>query len=166
MGSSAIAFALIAVGIFLLGFCWAIGRAALERKSSSIRLWPTSAKSQGCAKQAQAEKYTQMKADLDTAFKSAAADALRANTESFLALAKQELGGQTREAKQTLEAKELAIKNLLDPLGAALKSLDEQTRAMETARVGRLFQSRDAGREYAAIDSRVARCAEERNLRN
>jgi DNA recombination protein RmuC len=81
-------------------------------------------------------KYVQMKADLDTAFKSAAADALRANTQSFLAMAKQELGGQTQEAKQTLEAKELAIKNLLDPLGAALKSLDEQSRAMEVQRSG------------------------------
>ena len=81
-------------------------------------------------------KYTQMKADLDTAFKGAAADALRANTRSFLDLAKQELGGQTQDAKQTLDAKELAIKTLLDPLGVALKSLDEQTRAMEVQRSG------------------------------
>jgi DNA recombination protein RmuC len=81
-------------------------------------------------------KYTQMKQDLDTAFKGAAADALRANTESFLTLAKRELGGQTSEAKQTLDAKELAIRNMLDPLGAALKSLDEQTRAMEVTRSG------------------------------
>jgi DNA recombination protein RmuC len=81
-------------------------------------------------------KYAQMKADLDTAFKGAAADALRANTESFLAIAKQQLGGQTTEATKTLEAKELAIKNMLDPLGVALKALDEQARAMETQRSG------------------------------
>jgi DNA recombination protein RmuC len=81
-------------------------------------------------------KYMQMKADLDSAFKGAAADALRANTQSFLALAKQELGGQTSEAKLTLEAKELAIKKMLDPLGAALISLDTQTRAMEALRSG------------------------------
>jgi DNA recombination protein RmuC len=81
-------------------------------------------------------KYAQMKTDLDAAFKGAAADALRANTQSFLAIAKQELGGQSQAAKQTLEAKELAIKNMLDPLGTALKSLDAQTRAMETQRSG------------------------------
>jgi DNA recombination protein RmuC len=81
-------------------------------------------------------KYSQMKADLDTAFKGAAADALRANTQSFLALAKQELGGQSNAAKQTLEAKELAIKNMLDPLGAALKALDAQAQAMEAHRSG------------------------------
>ena len=81
-------------------------------------------------------KYTQMKADLDTAFKGAAADALRANTESFLSLAKQQLGGQAEEAKTTLEAKELAIKNLLDPLGAALMALNAQTQEMEKSRSG------------------------------
>lgn len=82
------------------------------------------------------EKYALMKTELDAAFKGAAADALRANTESFLALARQQLGGQAQEAKQTLDAKELAIKNLIDPLGVALKSLDEHTRAMEAARTG------------------------------
>jgi DNA recombination protein RmuC len=35
-----------------------------------------------------------------------------------------------------LEAKELAIKNLVDPLGAALNSLNEQARAMEALRSG------------------------------
>jgi DNA recombination protein RmuC len=81
-------------------------------------------------------KYAQMKADLDTAFKGAAADALRANTQSFLELAKQQLGGQTNEAKLTLEAKELAIRNMLDPLKETLSKLDTQTREMERAREG------------------------------
>jgi len=82
------------------------------------------------------EKYAQMKADLDTAFRGAAAEALRANTQSFLDLAKQQLGAQNQDAQQTLAARELAIKNMLDPLDATLKSLNEQTRAMEVARSG------------------------------
>lgn len=81
-------------------------------------------------------KYAQMKADLDAAFKGAAAEALRSNTESFLVVAKRELGGQTQDAKKDLEAKELAIKNLLDPLDKALKNLDEKTGAMEKERAG------------------------------
>jgi DNA recombination protein RmuC len=72
-------------------------------------------------------KYAQMKADLATAFTGAAVDALRSNTESFLDLAKQKLGGQAREAEQTLEAKELAIKTMLDPLKETLGRLDSQT---------------------------------------
>jgi DNA recombination protein RmuC len=82
------------------------------------------------------ERYAQMKADLESAFKGVAADALRANTESFLVLAKQELGGQAQEANNTLEMKEQAIRNLLDPLSTALSSLDTQTRELETARAG------------------------------
>ena len=85
---------------------------------------------------AERNKYTQMQADLEKAFGDLAAKALSANNQSFLTLAKQELGGQTKDAKQTLEAKELAIKTMLDPLGVALKSLDEQTRAMEVKRSG------------------------------
>lgn len=87
-------------------------------------------------------KYAQMKSDLDAAFKSAAADALRANAQSFLSLARQELGGQAQEAKQTLAQKEEAIRVLLDPLGKALQSLDEQTRAMEKERSGAYGQIR------------------------
>lgn len=82
------------------------------------------------------DKYAQMKADLEVAFGDLAARALSANNQSFLTLAKQELGGQTAAATETLAAKEVAIKNLLDPLGAALKSLDEQARKMELQRVG------------------------------
>ena len=136
MGSSAIVLALVAVGVFLCGM-WMGHRqgragvqALLDQALASERELART------REQAQEEKYNQMKADLDAAFKSAAADALRANTESFLTLAGQQLGGQTQEAKQTLEAKELAIKNLIDPLDKALKSLDAQTRAMEKERSG------------------------------
>ena len=49
---------------------------------------------------AQEEKYAQMKADLDAAFKGAAADALRANTQSFLTLAKAGTG-RTNATRQS-----------------------------------------------------------------
>ena len=136
MGSSAIVFVLVALGIFLLGLFLGHrqGRAAArEQLNQALANERDVARTREAA---QAEKYNQMKSDLDAAFKSAAADALRANTESFLSLAKEQLGGQTREAKQTLEAKELAIKNLVDPLKETLGKLDEQTRAMETQRSG------------------------------
>jgi DNA recombination protein RmuC len=163
MAGSSILFALIAIAVFLLGLWLGFrqGRAQVdaavgnERKIAEAResatreqleefkaeiaaLKPKAVELTRVEEQLRNEqaKYAQMKADLDAAFKGAAADALRANTQSFLALAKQELGGQTQDAKKVLDAKELAIKNLLDPLGAALKSLDEQTRAMEKERSG------------------------------
>jgi DNA recombination protein RmuC len=167
MGSSAIAYAVVAVVIFVIGL-WIGSRQAkgsalsqldqalsnerkiAETRESGLREQLDAAKDEIAELRPKADdltrvkeqlkneevKYQQMKADLDTAFKGAAADALRANTQSFLALARQELGGQNAEAKQTLESKELAIKNLVDPLGAALKSLGEQAQAMEVSRSG------------------------------
>ncbi len=145
MVGTSIALALALVAIFLIGL-WVghhHGRAAVQSQLDEARneireLRPKSEELAATRQQLKNEeaKYTQMKADLDAAFKSAAADALRANTQSFLALAKQELGGQTQEAKNTLEAKELAIKNLVDPLDKALQSLDQKTQALETARAG------------------------------
>lgn len=81
-------------------------------------------------------KYAQMKRDLDSAFKAAAAGALQASTATFLELAKRELGSQTQDAKSTLDAKEQAIRSLVEPLDKTLKQLDEQTRAMEKERAG------------------------------
>ena len=83
---------------------------------------------------AQEQKYTQMKADVDKAFAELASKALRDNNESFLTLAKQKLGAQTKEAEQTLTQKEEAIKTLLDPLNKTLEGLDKQTREMELSR--------------------------------
>jgi DNA recombination protein RmuC len=85
---------------------------------------------------AEQNKYILMKGEIETAFGNLAARALSANNKSFLDLAKLELGGQTNEAKLTLEAKELAIQNLLKPLGDALIAIDAQARAMETTRSG------------------------------
>ncbi len=85
---------------------------------------------------AEKNKYAQMKTEIETAFGDLAARALSANNQSFLTLAKQELGGQSTAAKQTLEAKELAIKGMLDPLNETLNKLDTQTREMETKRAG------------------------------
>jgi DNA recombination protein RmuC len=85
---------------------------------------------------AQEQKYAQMKTDVDKTFADLASRALRDNNESFLTLARQKLGAQSDEAKKTLEARELAIKNLVDPLKEALGKLDTQTREMEKARSG------------------------------
>lgn len=85
---------------------------------------------------AEQRKYAQMQTDLEKAFGDLAAKALNANNQSFLTLAKQELGGRAQDAEKTLAAKELAIKNLIDPLGVVLKELDRQSREMEKAREG------------------------------
>ncbi len=85
---------------------------------------------------AEAAKYIQMKADIETVFGDVAARALSANNQSFMDLARLELGGKNEAAEKNLAAKELAIKNLVDPLGEALKNLDKQAQEMESRRAG------------------------------
>jgi DNA recombination protein RmuC len=161
VGSSALIFAVVAVAVFLVLVIWFSFRAgaaqalANERKLSEVReaglreqleaarveVTALRLKSEELAaskerEKAQEEKYLQMKADVDKAFADLASKALRDNNASFLHLAEQKLGAQSSEAKQTLEAKEAAIKTLLDPLEKALNSLGEQTRAMEITRTG------------------------------
>jgi DNA recombination protein RmuC len=145
MGSSAISLSLVAVGVFLLGM-WLGHRQArtaaqiqLDEAKNEIQILRPKAEELAAAKareQAQTEKYSTMQSDLKNVFGSLAAEALRGNTQSFLALAKQELGAQTQEAKQTLEAKENAFQTLLQPLKESLSKLDEQSRAMEVKRSG------------------------------
>jgi DNA recombination protein RmuC len=161
VGSSAIIFAVVCAAVLLVIVIWLSFRASSaqvltnERKLFEVReaglreqleaarfeittLRPK-VEELAAAKErekAQEEKYLLMKADVDKAFADLASKALRDNNATFLHLAEQKLGAQSHEAKQTLEAKELAIKTLLDPLEKALTSLGEQTRAMEITRTG------------------------------
>jgi DNA recombination protein RmuC len=86
--------------------------------------------------EAEKSKYLQRESDLKDVFGNLAAEALRENNQSFLTLAKQELGEKSAAAEQTLAAKELAIKNLVTPLDTALSKLDEHARNMEIKREG------------------------------
>jgi DNA recombination protein RmuC len=114
----------------------ALQTAELKAAQDSITRLTAALATETANVKAEQNKYALMKAEIETAFGDLAAKALNANNQSFLTLARQELGGQTNAAKQTLEAKELAIKNLVDPLGAALVALGEQARVMETQRTG------------------------------
>jgi DNA recombination protein RmuC len=82
------------------------------------------------------DKYEKMNADLNKAFGDLAAKALRDNHHAFLELAKHEFGAETKKAEGTLEAKELAIRQMLKPIEESLKTLDEKTQAMEVVRAG------------------------------
>jgi len=143
MEGLAIALTILAVGLFLLGLFFGLrqGRAAVqvqldEAKVELKDLRPKAAELAAAKERekAQEEKYTQMKADVESAFARLASQALRDNNESFLNLANQKLGAQAQEAEQTLAQKEEAVRNLLLPLNQTLDSLGQQTREMETAR--------------------------------
>ncbi|HTW45451.1 MAG TPA: DNA recombination protein RmuC [Acidobacteriaceae bacterium] len=76
------------------------------------------------------------KKSLSDAFSALASKALKDNNQSFLELARQELGKQQITSAKELEAKETAIASLLKPVGEALTKLQSTTQELEVKREG------------------------------
>ena len=90
-------------------------------------------------RKASAEKLAllqQAEAKLSDAFHALAAEALKNNNQSFLALAKQNLETFQQEAKGDLAKRQLAIDQLVTPVKEALTKLDTQVAQLEKERVG------------------------------
>jgi len=71
---------------------------------------------------------------LSDAFKGLAAEALRANNEMFLALAREKFAGFHQQAQGDLESRQRAIDELVRPLTESLGRVDAAIRQMEQAR--------------------------------
>lgn len=84
-------------------------------------------------------------AKLGDAFKTLSADALRANNQSFLELAKENLNRFQQGAQEDLAARQKSIEQLTKPIRENLEKFDGQLGEMEKARVG----------AYEALNSQV-----------
>src|SRR5437870_5645659 len=71
---------------------------------------------------------------LSDAFKALSADALTANTRSFLDLAKETLGRFQEAAKGDLDSRQKAIGEIVQPLKESLDKVDGKVRELESAR--------------------------------
>src|SRR5215510_2958376 len=71
---------------------------------------------------------------LSDAFKALSADALTANTQNFLTMAKETLGNYQEAAKGDLETRHKAIGELVQPLKESLDKVDINIRELETVR--------------------------------
>lgn len=94
---------------------------------------------------------TQLQADnakqLENTFKAISADVLRGNSQQFLQLARTELDRARIQARVDLEQKEMAIGNLVGPIGDALAIYNEKLDQIERARLtmfGQLSQGLSA----------------------
>jgi DNA recombination protein RmuC len=76
----------------------------------------------------------QSEAQVRAAVESASRLALDANSETFLKLAREVFGRDQEAANATLQARELAIAQLVEPIKAALLKQEEQTQALERER--------------------------------
>lgn len=112
---------------------------ALERERATLEAQRDHARSTAAEKLALLGRAEQQ---LREAFTALSTDALRANSQSFLELAKTTLGEVQRTATAELTARQVAIDGLVKPVGEALRKLDEQLRAVETARHGHYSELR------------------------
>lgn len=73
---------------------------------------------------------------LKQTFQAVSSEVLQLNNQTFLDLAQENLGKFQTEAKADLEAKETAIKNLVEPLTKSLEAVDQKIGEIEKERVG------------------------------
>jgi DNA recombination protein RmuC len=84
--------------------------------------------------QTRLSESTDLQRALEDKFKSLSADALRANNQSFLDLAKAALAEFQQGAKGDLEKRQIAIDALVAPVRASLEKVDEKIGLLERAR--------------------------------
>lgn len=77
---------------------------------------------------------TRASEELKTSFQALAAEALRSNNQSFLALATQSLKSFQLQAQGDLEHRQKAVENLVAPIRESLGKVDQQIQQMEKAR--------------------------------
>jgi DNA recombination protein RmuC len=74
------------------------------------------------------------KTQLTNTFQALAADALQTSNEGFLALATERLGALRQEGASDLAARQKAIDGVVAPMRESLEKVDQQIRALESAR--------------------------------
>jgi DNA recombination protein RmuC len=99
----------------------------------------------------------QARADLANHFKALSTDALRANNELFLELAKPQLEQLQMRASSELEARQKAVEQLVSPIKESLQRVDTQVRTIEEARRQAFGALQEAVRSLADGQDRLRR---------
>lgn len=102
------------------------------------------------------------KAQLTDTFKALSADALGANNQRFLTLAKEQFEKNSQAAKADLEKRQQAIGELLTPVRESLGKFDSQIQELEKARVGAYAELKT--QVQGLLDSQIQLRAETGNL--
>ncbi|MDG2374871.1 MAG: hypothetical protein P8M18_00835, partial [Woeseiaceae bacterium] len=113
---------------------WLIFRARTRRLQEQNRLLETQVKDQDAIQTERDAAYEAATTRLATAFSDLSNQSLKANSETFLRLAEQNLGAQQERAKRELGDREQAVENLVKPIREALTQSQQQIAALEKAR--------------------------------
>jgi DNA recombination protein RmuC len=117
---------------YLVG--WLIVRAQTRGLQEQNRLLETQVKDQDAIQTERDAAYEAATTRLATSFSELSNQSLKANSETFLRLAEQNLGAQQERAKRELGDREQAVENLVKPIREALTQSQQQIAALEKAR--------------------------------
>jgi DNA recombination protein RmuC len=106
----------------------------LQDKAAQAAALEAQLKGQDQAAQARLEAVTAAQARLSEAFAALSAQALKANSEAFLQLARAQMQGGQAEAAMDLQARQEAIANLLAPVRTTLAAMQNQVQALALQR--------------------------------
>jgi DNA recombination protein RmuC len=128
--------ALVAIAAGVIGYLIGTLRAGKQANELSGKLEAAHARlsSESELHARTAALLTQSEAQVRAAVESASRLALNANSETFLKLAREVFGRDQEAANATLQARELAIAKMVEPINAALLKHAEQTQALERER--------------------------------
>jgi len=131
----AVAAAAFALGA-LLG--WLIGQLRAARRAAELGAALEAAKARLAADEQrtrdQLELLAQSETRLRAAFDELASESLRANSEVFLALARETLGREQASAQGVLKERESAFNQLIEPIRAALARTETEVQTLERER--------------------------------
>ena len=113
---------------------WLIVRGKQRRTQDSIDQLETRIKDQDALQIERDAAYEVATTRLATAFSELSNQSLKANSETFLRLAKENLGAQQERAKHELSAREQAVENLVKPIKEALQQSQKQISELEKSR--------------------------------
>ena len=125
----------LAAGV-LLGalIAWLVARSRLRGRDEQIRLLETQVKDQDTLQGEREAAYEAAQSQLVKAVAELSNQSLKANSETFLRLAEQNLGAQHERAKRELGDREQAVENLVKPIRDALNQSRQQISELEKAR--------------------------------
>jgi len=125
----------LVVGL-LLGalIAWLVARGRRQRLTAETELLRNRVKDQDALQTERDAAYEAATSRLATAFSELANQSLKANSETFLRLAEQNLGAQQERAKRDLGDREQAVENLVKPIRDALQQSQQQIAELEKAR--------------------------------
>jgi DNA recombination protein RmuC len=113
---------------------WLVSRSKQRHLQEYIKLLEASVKDQDTMQLERDSAFEVARSKLATEFSEMANQSLKANSETFLRLAEQNLGAHQERAKRELGDREQAVENLVKPIRDALQQSQKQISDLEKAR--------------------------------